>query len=70
MYHFYSGELDRSLEQGAKEVDEAKGVAIYIKMEDILNEEVTMLPLYENVDFLVLRKGVQGVGYTKPFNFY
>ncbi len=41
-----------------------------MKMEDILNGEVAMLPLYENVDFLVLRKGVQGVGYTKPFNFY
>ena len=64
---FSNNELDRLLDEGAKEVDENKRSTIYKKVQDILNEEIPMLPLYINMDFLVLRKGLQGVAYPNAF---
>jgi len=64
---FSNSELDRLLDEGAKEVDETKRSTIYKRVQDILNEEIPMLPLYINMDFLVLRKGLQGVSYPNAF---
>lgn len=64
---FSNSELDRLLDEGAKEVDETKRSTICKKVQDILNEEIPMLPLYINMDFLVLRKGLQGVAYPNAF---
>lgn len=48
-------------------MDETKRSTIYKKVQDILNEEIPMLPLYINMDFLVLRKGLQEVAYPNAF---
>jgi len=66
---FMNSELDLLLEEGAKEVDESKRSAIYKKAQDILNDQVPWLPIYSLMDFAVMRKGVQGVGYINPFSF-
>ena len=66
---FMNSELDSLLEEGAKEVDESKRSAIYKKAQDILNDQVPWLPIYSLIDFAIVRKGVQGVGYINPFSF-
>jgi ABC-type transport system substrate-binding protein len=65
---FMNSELDSLLEEGAKMVDEAKRSAIYKKAQDIMNDQVPWLPIYNLVDFALMRKGVQGVGYINPFS--
>jgi peptide/nickel transport system substrate-binding protein len=66
---FMNSELDSLLEQGATTVDETKRSPLYKKAQDILNDQVPWLPLYQFMDFAIMRKGVQGVGYINPFSF-
>lgn len=62
--YFANSEVDRALEEAVKTTDEGKRGALYKKAQDILNEEIPMLPIYADKNFLGLRKGVKGVAYT------
>jgi len=65
---FMNSELDSLLEEGATVVDEAKRSAVYKKAQDIMNDQVPWLPIYQLVDFALMRKSVQGVEYINPFS--
>jgi peptide/nickel transport system substrate-binding protein len=65
---FVNSELDSLLEEGATLLDEAKRSAVYKKAQDILYDQVPWLPIYNLVDFALMGKGVQGVGYINPFS--
>jgi peptide/nickel transport system substrate-binding protein len=66
---FSNNELDRLLEEGARTIDETKRGAIYKRVQDIINEEVPWLPIYSVVEYVVLKKGIKGVGYPNPFGY-
>jgi peptide/nickel transport system substrate-binding protein len=63
-------EFDQVLVAAGKEFDAAKRGQLLQKAQDILAEEVPILPIYVCRNILALRKGVNGVEFRNPFDFY
>lgn len=57
-------EVDRLLQAGRAEFDQAKRKAIYIKIERILLEQAVSVPLVDELSVWVLRANVKGTNYN------
>lgn len=51
-------DLEKLIDQGAAEVDQEKRKAIYTQIQDLLNEDVPVAPVYSAIDFYILNRRV------------
>jgi peptide/nickel transport system substrate-binding protein len=57
---YRSPELDALLDEGAREMDPARRIGIYAKVQDLIAQELPLLPLWHPDNVVVSRKAVQG----------
>lgn len=57
---FRSTELDALLDEGAREMDPAKRIPIYAKVQELIARELPLLPLWHPDNVVVARNAVQG----------
>ena len=62
---YSNAEVDALLAQGARELDEAARIALYVEAQKIIMQDAPWQPLYNPVNVLAMKKEVQGakVGY-------
>jgi peptide/nickel transport system substrate-binding protein len=61
IFHYATPELDKLLDDGKKELDEAKRNAIYKEMQEILRDEQVFVPLYAITQYMYADKDLGGV---------
>jgi len=59
--HFFDKELTAGVEEAAKELDTAKRMAMYAKMQRAFMERAPFVMLLQNAEVDVMRKGVAGI---------
>jgi peptide/nickel transport system substrate-binding protein len=57
-------EIDRLFQDGAREFDPAKRRAIYIKFQQLVQEELPIIHMVNDRAFMVVRNDIQGVDYN------
>jgi len=61
--------MQAALEKARAEVDAAKRIEEYKQVQDLIADEVPIIPLFWEPEFITYRNGVEGVTIGAPFEF-